>query len=188
MDTAKGSAETAKAQAAAAEARAQLLREGPRREQKREAVADVAAAQADLDEARTYLSQMDLRAPRDGVILRRFVEVGAQVTTTPPKVVMTLADADHLELRAEVDESDVGSVAVGQHGFTTADAFGEKRFSGKIARILGELGRKKVVSDDPRARIDTRVLEVLFVFDDPATPAGSKLPLGLRMDLHLSPR
>jgi multidrug resistance efflux pump len=185
VDSAKGSAEAAKAQAAAAEARAELLHEGSRREQKREAVAEVAAAQADLDEARTYLSQMELRAPRDGVILRRYVEVGAEVTVTPPKVVMTLADVDNLQLRAEIDEADVGSVAVGQSGHATADAYGERRFSGKIARIMGELGRKKVVNDDPRARVDTRVLEVLFVLDEPVTPAGTKLPLGLRMDLHL---
>jgi hypothetical protein len=52
-----------------------------------------------------------------------------------------------------------------------------------VVRILGELGRKDVRDDDPRARIDTRVLEVLFQFDERVV-----LPVGLRMDLHLPAR
>jgi hypothetical protein len=63
----------------------------------------------------------------------------------------------------------------------TADAYGEQRFAGTITRVTGELGRKRVRDDDPRARLDTRILEVLFTLDRPAT-----LPLGLRMDLHLA--
>jgi HlyD family secretion protein len=179
-DTERSQAEAARAQADAADARLALVRAGGREELRREAQADVDAAQAEVEAARTRLSQLELLAPRDGVILRRLIEPGEQVTNLPPTVVLTMADADHPRLRAEIDESDVGHVKVGMTGFATAEAWPERRFPGHVERLSGELGRKKVRNDDPRARIDTRVLEVIFVFDD-----ARGVPLGLRMDLHL---
>jgi DNA-binding NtrC family response regulator len=49
-------------------------------------------------------------------------------------------------------------------------------------RSIRHAGRKTVRDDDPRARVDTRVLEVIARFDSP--PAAA-LPLGLRMLLHV---
>jgi len=87
-----------------------------------------------------------------------------------------------LELRAEIDEADVGHVAVGQLAYATADAYGERKLPVRITRVTRELGRKTVRDDDPRARVDTRVLEVIASFE--GAPAVA-LPLGLRMELHL---
>jgi HlyD family secretion protein len=179
-DSARDAADAARATAAATEARLDLVRQGERSEMKRSAHASVAAAQAELEQARALLDQTELRAPSDGVVLRRMIEVGEQVVTTPPRVVMTIADLDRLQLRAEIDESDVGRVAIGQSGFVTADAWAGQRFQGRVVRIQRELGRKSVRLDDPHARADTRVLEVVFELDAPA-----ELPLGLRMDVHL---
>jgi HlyD family secretion protein len=181
VDASRHLASAAEAQAAAADARYQLVKDGPRAELRREAMAQVAAAEAELEQARTVLDQTELRAPRDGVVLRRFVEVGEQVQTTPLTIAMTMADTRSLRIRAEIDEADLAHVTVGQKGWATADAYGDRRFPGYVVRVSGELGRKKVRDDDPRARIDTRVLEVLFVLDE-----ATELPLGLRMDVHLS--
>jgi multidrug resistance efflux pump len=180
-DAAESSASAAAGQAGAADARLSLLRRGSRSEEKRIAEAQVAAAAADLEEARVLLSQTQLVAPQAGTILRRLVEPGEQVILLPPTVVVSMADVDHLQLRAEVDESDVAAVALEQRGYATAETFGDRKVPGRVVRLMGELGRKRLVTDDPRARIDTRVLEVLFVPDAPQ-PA---LPLGLRMDVHL---
>jgi hypothetical protein len=46
---------------------------------------------------------------------------------------------------------------------------------------MRELGRKAMPNDEPRARVDTRVLEVIFHFD-----TMPELPLGLRMELHVA--
>jgi multidrug resistance efflux pump len=181
VDATRHLASAAEAQADAAEARFSLVKEGTRSEVRREASAQVAAAEAELEQARTMLDKTVLRAPRAGVVLRRFVEPGEQVQTMPLTIALTIADTRSLRIRAEVDEADLGRVSVGQKGYATADAFGERRFSGHVLRTTGELGRKQVRDDDPRARIDTRVLEVLFVLDEPA----AELPLGLRMDVHL---
>lgn len=179
-DTAAHGAQAADAFAAAAAARADVVRQGERREVRRETVAGVAAAEAELELAKTLLSQTELRAPRDGVVLRRTMEVGEQVVTTPPKVVLTVADVDDLQLRVEIDENDVGRVQIGQHAFATADAYGALRFDGHVVRRASELGRKHLRLEDPHAKTDTRVLEVTVDLDQPAD-----LPLGLRMDTHV---
>jgi HlyD family secretion protein len=182
-DAAQAAAKAANGQASAAAARLAVLERGTRSEEKREAMAAVAAAQADLDEARTLLSQTELTAPCAGTVLRRFVEPGEQVAMVPPTIAISIADLDHVQLRAEVDETDIARVAPGAKAYATAEAFGTARVPGRIVRAMQELGRKKVVTDDPRARIDTRVLEVIFVPD-----AGhAALPLGLRMDVHIDP-
>jgi HlyD family secretion protein len=180
-DRIQAAADSSSAQVAAAEARLSLLRNGTRGELKRAAIAELAAAEATVDEARALLDQTRLLAPCDGTLVRRFMSEGELVTFMPPSPVVSLADTSRLRLRAEVDEEDIASVAVGQTGYTTAIAFGGQRFPGRVVEKMRDIGRKGVRNeDDPRARVDTRVLEVLFEFEGEAS-----LPIGLRMDLHI---
>jgi multidrug resistance efflux pump len=184
-DAERARAKVSAAQASAAAARAKLVARGARSEDIRVAEAQLELANADLDAAEVALDQCSLRAPSDGIVLRRKAEVGALVTAQVPVPVAELASRDALELRVEIDEADVGSVAVGQTGWATALAYGDRKFAGRITRITGELGRKTALADDPRTRVDTRVLEVVLTFDRGAAPGD--LPLGLRMDAHLPP-
>jgi HlyD family secretion protein len=64
------------------------------------------------------------------------------------------------------------------------EAYGDRKFAGHIVHIERELGRRKVQNDDPRARLDTRVLEVVMELDANTEP----LPLGLRMTAHFEQR
>jgi multidrug resistance efflux pump len=181
VDADSAAARVAGATAAAAAARYASLAKGTRAEQIAEAAAAVDGAAADLAAANVALDQTLLRAPGDGVILRRLAEVGALVTTTAAVPVLSIADLTKLEVRAEIDEADVAAITLGKPAFATADAFGDQRWAVHVTRITRELGRKTVRDDDPRARVDTRVLEVIAGFDG-ATPA---LPLGLRMYVHV---
>ena len=183
VDADDAAARVATAQAAAAAARFASLAKGTRAEQIDEAAAQLAATQADLDAAKVALDQTLLRAPADGVILRRTAEIGTLVQTMTPTPIATFADLHQLEVRAEVDEADVAAIAQGQPAYVTADAFGDQRFAVHLTRITHELGRRNVRDDDPRARVDTRVLEVIAQFDGAPTVA---LPLGLRVDVHLA--
>jgi len=183
VDADGAAARVAKAQANAATARYQSLARGTRTEQIEEAAATIALAQSELDAAKVALDQTVLRAPSEGVILRRTAEVGAIVTLAAPAPVVTLADLRQLEIRAEVDEADVAAISLGQVAYATADAYGDRQFPVRLARITHELGRKTVRDDDPRARVDTRVLEVIATFDG---PPGAELPLGLRMSVHIA--
>lgn len=182
VDADAAAARVARAQATAASARYESLARGTRAEQIDEAAAAVALAQAELDAAAVALDQTVLRAPHDGVILRRSAEVGALVTLMQPQPIVTIADLSQLEVRAEIDEADVAAIRPGLAAYATADAFGEQRFPVRITRVTRELGRKTARDDDPRARVDTRVLEVIARFDG---APGAALPVGLRMSVHV---
>ena len=66
----------------------------------------------------------------------------------------------------------------GQQGL--ADAFGERKFSGTVIRVGEILGRKKIKTEEPTEKVDTKVLEVLVQLE-PGTP----LKPGLRMDTFI---
>ncbi len=183
VDADNAAARVAAAAADAAAARYQALAKGSRVEQILAAGAQLDAAKAELAAAEVALDQTILRAPRAGIILRRFGEVGALVTSMNPSTIVTVADIAQLEIRAEIDEADVAAIQVGETAYATADAFGARKFPVKITRITRELGRKTVRDDDPRARVDTRVLEVMAAFDG---APGEQLPLGLRMYVHVA--
>jgi HlyD family secretion protein len=184
VDADDAAARVATAQASAATARYQSLARGTRTEQIEEAAAAIQLAQADLDAATVALDQTVLAAPSDGVILRRTAEVGALVTLMAPMPVLSMADLRQLEIRAEIDEADVAAITPGQAAYATADAYGERKFPVRLTRVTRELGRKTVRDDDPRARVDTRVLEVIAQFEG-APGSAPALPLGLRMQVHL---
>ncbi|MGE0547229.1 MAG: HlyD family secretion protein [Kofleriaceae bacterium] len=182
VDADQAAARVAAAQAEAASARYQALAKGTRVEQIAEAAAQVELAKADVAAAAAALDHTVLRAPQDGVILRRTAELGAIVTAMVPAPIVTMADLRQLEIRVEIDEADIGAISVGQRAYATADAYPGRTFDVRIARITRELGRKTVRDDDPRARVDTRVLEVIARF---ATTPDATLPVGLRTSVHV---
>src|SRR5262245_54108833 len=92
VDADATAARVATANAAAATARYQSLVKGTRSEQIAGAAASLDATKAELDAAKIALDQTVLRAPHDGIVLRRFAEVGALVTTVNPTTIVTVAD------------------------------------------------------------------------------------------------
>ena len=76
-----------------------------------------------------------------------------------------------MRVRVDVDEADVARVRVGQPAYVTADAFGTRRFNGRVMRVGQMLGRKNVRTDEPSERVDQKVLETLVELED-----GSALP------------
>ena len=130
VDADGATARVAKAQADAATARYQSLARGTRTEQIEEAAAAIALARAELDAAKVTLDQTVLRAPSDGMIVRRTAEVGSIVSLTVPAPVVTLADLRQLQIRAEIDEADLAAITLGQVAYATADAYGDRQFPG----------------------------------------------------------
>ena len=61
--------------------------------------------------------------------------------------VLSVADNSRILVRAEVDETDVSKVRVDQPAVATADAYGAEKFTGRVVRISGGLGKKQIKSD-----------------------------------------
>jgi HlyD family secretion protein len=157
-----------------------LIDADARVEDRRRAEAAVAAAEAQLSEARAFLEKTYIRSPLDGVVLRKFRHAGESVSTQFDSPVVTLADDSSLRVRLDIDETDVAHLRVGQPAYVTAEAYGTQKFTGHIIRVGHILGRKNVRTDEPSERVDTKILETLVQLDP-----GQQLPLGLRVDAYV---
>jgi HlyD family secretion protein len=125
-----------------------------------EAAANVAQAQASADRAEEELANATIRAPINGTILARDVEVGSPVSSilnmgaaaTP---VLTLGDISHVFVRGKVDEADIGHVQLGQPARITVETFRDRVFKGRVTQIspLG-VERDNVTNFEVRVSID----------------------------------
>jgi HlyD family secretion protein len=154
-----------------------LIDAAAREEDRAHAEAAVASARAQLAESRAYLEKSYIRAPINGVILRKLRHSGESVSTQFDSPVVTMADDSVLRVRLDVDETDVAKLRLGQHAYVTAEAYGSQKFCGHVIRVGRVLGRKNVRTDEPSEHVDTKILETLVELD-----AGQQLPLGLRVD------
>jgi HlyD family secretion protein len=179
-DDADRAKRVAGARADAARQRFDLITADAREEDRSRARSEVSLAKARLEEARAQLEKTFIRAPINGIILRRHRKAGEAVSTQFESPIVTMSDDHVRRVRVDVDEADVAGVAVGQQAYVTADAFGERRFPGHVVRVGQLLGRKNVRTDAPAERVDTKVLETLVELED-----GRELPLGLRVQAFI---
>jgi RND family efflux transporter MFP subunit len=133
-----------------------------------------AAAAATLDEMRAMLAYATVRAPFRGTVVRKFKEVGEAVSiSVGPDPLFRLADLSRLKVVVEVPENDIAAVRTGQPAEVTTDAYASERFPATVARVGLAAGRKRLRSDDPRARLDEKIIEVeLHLAGDPRLRSG----------------
>lgn len=154
-----------------------------REEDRAHAEAAVATAKAQLAEAQAYLEKSYIRAPINGVILRKLRHTGESVSTQFDSPLVTMAEDSVLRVRADVDESDVSKLEVGQRAYVTAEAYGTHKFTGHVIRVGRILGKKNLRTEEPTEHVDTKILETLIELDP-----EQRLPLGLRVDCFVQAR
>jgi len=101
------------------------------------AQAVVEQKQAALDQAELDLDRTVLRAPIDGVIIKRDVNPGQTVAVSlEAKTLFKIAnDLREMEVHGKIDEADVGQLKVGQTAQFTVDAYPARTFSGQLLQI-----------------------------------------------------
>jgi ABC exporter DevB family membrane fusion protein len=182
LDTAERNWHVAVARAAETGERERLVAADARLDERARADAAVAMARAAVAEAQALLDKTTVRAPIDGFVLRRHRQAGESVSPdSAASTIVTIADVRMLRVRADVDERDVARLEVGQAAWVTADAYGDRRFEGRVVRVGRMLGRKTVRTDEPSEKTDTKVLETLVEL-----APGTRLPVGLRVDVFIS--
>ncbi len=100
------------------------------------AKANIRNASENLELAKIMLGYTTLRAPFSGVILTRQTELGEVMQPGTP--VVTLADLDHVWLRAYVAETDLGRIRWGQAATVHTDTYPDKAYPGQISFISSE--------------------------------------------------
>jgi HlyD family secretion protein len=131
---------------------------------------DVIKAQAEVDKAIAALRQAEedleltkVKAPSDGQIIKINAYPGEEVGDDG---IVEFAQTSKMMIVAEVYESDIGKVKVGQTASITSEtgAFAEE-LTGEVRQIGLKIGKQDVLSTDPAADVDSRVVEVEIHFD-----------------------
>lgn len=136
--------------------------------------ADIAVAEANLEAARAELSAATVnldsayvRAPAQGTVL----DINAQTGESPPlDGIFDLGDTAQMTVEAEVYQTMIGRVTIGDPVSVSADALA-RDLTGVVTAIGLEIGRQSITSDDPAANTDARVVDVIVTLD----PASSAL-------------
>lgn len=94
-------------------------------------------AQAQLDRAEINLRYATIKAPIDGVVISRAVDVGQTVAASlsAPTIFTIANDLTKMQVQANVDEADIGKVQVGQEVKFSVDAYAETPFLGIVSQI-----------------------------------------------------
>lgn len=97
-------------------------------------------AETSLMLAREQLEDVTIRAPIPGTIIARTVEEGTIIASASQNVsggtvLMMMADLAEMQVRALVDETDIGRLEPGQPAIVTVDAYRDRRFEGRILKI-----------------------------------------------------
>jgi len=138
--------------------------------------AAVAAARAEVTAVAASLERLRVRAPADATVLKVDAKTGEMAGTSGPLVL--LGDAEHLQVRAEVEERDVRKVFVGQTAIVKSEAFPDRTFDARVAATAKTLGSPQLTSRGPRKHTDVDILEVVLDVE-----AGAPLLPGMRADV-----
>jgi HlyD family secretion protein len=137
-------------------------------------------AKSDLAMAQAELDQDTVRAPADGQIVALYAHRGERVG---PSGIAELAENDQMYAIAEVYETDIGRVAVGQPARVESPALSNP-LRGTVERIGKKVGKLDLLDTDPVARTDARVIEVRIKLDDSTAVAGLS---NLQVDVTIEP-
>jgi HlyD family secretion protein len=102
--------------------------------------AAVIRAQSDLENARDRMNDTKLRAPLAGTIIAKNVELGTVISSPTTDVgggtlLFKMANLDTVQIRALVDETDIGKVQPGLLTTITVDAYPNRPFEGSVLKV-----------------------------------------------------
>ena len=140
------------------------MKQGPRSEELAAARAAEERMRAEAQHFQELLSDFEMTSPIGGVIINRLRDVGETVDVGTP--ILTIINPEKLRIRAEIEETDVGKVTVGQSVSVTVDAHAGKEFKGKVTKTNAAVQRKAQKSFDPAATFDINTQKVLIALDD----------------------
>lgn len=125
----------------------------------------IAVAQAMVEGAEVALENTVIRAPFDGTVLTKNADVGEVVAPLAASAfskaaVVTIADLRSLQVEADVSESNLEGVSVGQGCEIVLDAYPDQRYPGHVAMIVPTADRAKATVQVKVAfrLLDARVL------------------------------
>lgn len=139
-DQARSAHAVAKAVLDGAEAALEVAQNGPTAEEVARAQARIAQAEAQVALAQDRLERTKIRAPFDGVITERYVDVGERVTAMPRVEILEIMDLDIVFVEVGIPERHVHEVAIGDVVSLKAEGL-EQPVSGSVVLVNDKIDR-----------------------------------------------
>ena len=121
------------------------------------------------------MNEMTITAPMSGVVVGEPKTPGTMAVqgTNSPTVIMRIADLSSKQIQAKVDETDIGSVKVGQTATFTVDSFTGRTFTARVTNISQtDTGNSRDTSSSSSSSSSTSSSSVIYYYvtldvDDP---------------------
>ena len=99
--------------------------------------ADLKQARAALEAAKVDLEHTTIRAPIDGVVISRSVDLGQTVAASlqAPQLFVIANDLTQMQVETRIDEADIGQIRAGLPVSFTVDAFPDRDFEGQVSQV-----------------------------------------------------
>lgn len=143
--------------------------------------ADLKATQNQIHQSETELEVLTIRAPRDGQILQLNIRAGEYANVQQAEPLMILGDVGTLQIRADVDEQNAPLVVPNQAAVAYLKGDTKNPIPVRFVRIEPFVVPKRSLTGDTAERVDTRVLQIIFQMDRPA----SAIYVGQQVDVYI---
>lgn len=160
FDNAKTASDARKARVESLDRAYALRRIGPREEQIAAIRGEVRQAGGEVAYSKTMFDATVIRAPTNGTILERNVEVGEFVTTGfvgergAKGYVVSLADLNDIQVELDISQDDFSRLEMGQKCIVMTDAYRDREYEGEIVEISPEADRQKAT-----VQVKVKILE-----------------------------
>ena len=145
--------------------------------------AAVAMADAQLESTKINLDRLVVRALGDGEILQMNVRPGQYAVSMFNQALVVIGDSRRLHVRVDIDENDVPLFNLNSRAIATLKGRPSVAFDDLgVFKVEPYIIPKKSLTGDNSERVDTRVLQVVYVL-----PENTKVPLyvGQQMDAYI---
>lgn len=140
----------------------------------------VASAQTNLRLTEARLERSVIRAPRSGEVLDINTYAGEVIGEDG---ILDLGDLKQMYVVAEVYESDINKIKLGQKAIITDPSL-PRKIEGKVERISSQINKNDILDSDPAADTDSRVVEVKIRLNQKDSPLVASL-INLQVDVEI---
>ncbi len=165
-----------------AEEEKRLLEKGARQETLQLYEDSVKRAGAAVLYYKSILEKTFIASPLSGKVIRKYLEKGEMVSKDNQPLLVAVADVEKIRLNAEVDETDIGRVRIGDAVDIQSAAYPEKVFRGAVSEIADYAGIRKVKPNNPAKNLDMKIVQVKIEFKE-KTPFRP----GMTTDVRIRP-
>ncbi|MBM4137789.1 MAG: HlyD family secretion protein, partial [Nitrospira sp.] len=165
-----------------AEEEVRLLEKGPRQETLQFHEDAVKRAEAAVEYYKRILEKTFIIAPITGKVIRKYLQKGEMVSKDVQPYLIAIADVERIRINAEVDETDIGRIKIGDPVEVTSYAYSGEVFKGVVQEISDYAGIRKVKPNNPAKNLDMKIVQVKIYLKD-------KVPfrLGMTVDVRIMP-